>query len=108
MRGLRRSRGALVVAGLLLASIEGASAQGRTPPPAAVNASRVDSTSYASLRWRHIGPEGNRVTSVSGVVGDRTTYYAGSASGGLWKTADGGNTWRAIFDDQPVSSIGSV
>ena len=48
------------------------------------------------------------MTSVTGVAGDRMTYYAGAASGGLWKTGDGGNTWKAIFDDQPVSSIGAL
>ena len=68
----------------------------------------VDSSALLNLRWRHVGPEGNRVTSVSGVVGDRTTYYAGAASGGLWKTADGGVTWAPVFEDQPVSSIGSL
>ncbi len=76
--------------------------------PAAVATSGIDSAWYSALRWRHVGPEGNRVTSVAGVVGDRTTYYAGAASGGLWKTTDGGNRWQPIFDDQPVSSIGSV
>lgn len=76
--------------------------------PAPSSLSGVDSAWYAGLRWRHIGPEGNRVTSVAGVTGDRATWYAGAASGGLWKTSDGGNTWRPLFDDQPVSSIGSV
>ena len=82
----------------------------RRPAPAPVvpTSSGIDTAWYAGLRWRHVGPEGNRVTSVAGVAGDRTTYYAGAASGGLWKTADGGNTWRPIFDDQPVSSIGAV
>ena len=70
--------------------------------------SGIDSAWYASFKWRHIGPEGNRVTSVAGVRGDRTTYYAGAASGGLWKTTDGGNRWSPIFEEQNVSSIGSV
>ncbi|MEP7381851.1 MAG: sialidase [Gemmatimonadota bacterium] len=60
------------------------------------------------MRWRHIGPEGNRVTSVTGVRGDRGTYYAGAASGGLWKTSDAGITWQPVFDDKPVSSIGAL
>jgi len=72
------------------------------PPPA------VDSSAWAALTWRHIGPEGNRVTSVTGVVGDRATYYAGAASGGLWKTIDGGNSWQPVFDDKPVSAIGAL
>lgn len=98
---------ALVLA--LLAVAPPLAAQRRPAPPAApVAAAGVDSAWYAGLRWRHVGPEGNRVTSVAGVAGDRTTYYAGAASGGLWKTSDGGNTWRPVFDDQPVSSIGAV
>ena len=43
-----------------------------------------------------------------GVPGDPTTYYAATASGGVWKSADGGFTWKPIFDDQPVSSVGSI
>jgi photosystem II stability/assembly factor-like uncharacterized protein len=94
---------------LLATASTGAGAQRRPAQPAPTAASSgIDSSWYASLRWRHIGPEGNRVTSVAGVIGDRTTYYAGAASGGLWKTTDGGNRWTPVFDDQPVSSIGSV
>ena len=43
-----------------------------------------------------------------GVPGDANTYYAGAASGGVWKTTDGGIHWSPIFDDQPVSSIGAL
>lgn len=103
----RRSLGVLFGVGLVVGPASRTAAQGRAAPPP-TQANRIDSTWYSGLRWRHIGPEGNRVTSVSGVVGDRTTFYAGAASGGLWKTTDAGNTWQPIFDSQPVSSIGSV
>ena len=63
---------------------------------------------YRSLRWRYIGPEGNRTDAVAGVPGDPLVFYAGAASGGIWKTTDGGIHWEPIFDDQPVSSIGSL
>jgi photosystem II stability/assembly factor-like uncharacterized protein len=63
---------------------------------------------YAQLRWRYIGPTGNRVTSVAGVPGDPNVYYAGAASGGIFKTVDGGIHWQPIFDDQPVMSIGAI
>ncbi|MFN8583367.1 MAG: hypothetical protein U0163_20620 [Gemmatimonadaceae bacterium] len=76
--------------------------------PAATVQALLDSNTVAQLKWRYVGPEGNRVTSIAGVPGDRTTYYAGAASGGLWKSSDGGIHWNAIFDDQPVSSIGSI
>ncbi|HJT67893.1 MAG TPA: hypothetical protein VJ749_15655 [Pyrinomonadaceae bacterium] len=61
-----------------------------------------------SLRYRYIGPTGNRVTTVAGIPGDPNVYYVGAASGGIWKTTDGGVHWEAIFDGQPVSSIGQL
>ncbi|MXV95705.1 MAG: sialidase, partial [Gemmatimonadetes bacterium] len=76
------------------------------PPPG--SAQEVPTSSFASMQYRHIGPLGNRITSVAGVPGDRFTYYVGAASGGLWKTEDGGVNWRAVFDDQPVHSVGEV
>ena len=63
---------------------------------------------YRNLTWRTIGPEGNRFTSAAGIPGDPLTYYVGAASGGLWKTTDGGTNWSSIFDAQPVHSIGSI
>jgi len=67
-----------------------------------------DSTSWASLRYRYIGPEGNRASAVVGVPGDRSTYYAGAASGGVWKTTDGGIHWTPVFDREPAQSIGAL
>jgi photosystem II stability/assembly factor-like uncharacterized protein len=61
-----------------------------------------------ALRWRYIGPVGNRTSAVVGVPGQPNIYYVGAASGGIWKTTDGGTHWAPIFDDQPVSSIGSL
>ena len=63
---------------------------------------------YGKLQYRHIGPEGNRLPAVAGVAGDPLTYYAGAASGGIWKSTDGGVHWNAIFDGEPVSSIGAL
>jgi photosystem II stability/assembly factor-like uncharacterized protein len=65
-------------------------------------------TNTDALRYRYIGPVGNRTTSIVGVPGQPYVYYAGSASGGIFKTTDGGIHWEAIFDGQPVSSIGSL
>src|ERR1051326_8618413 len=78
--------------------------------PAARSAAppRSDSSIYGALSYRFIGPPGNRVSAVAGVPGDPSTYYAGAASGGIWKTTDGGAHWRPIFDAQPVASIGAL
>ena len=71
-------------------------------------AAAVDTAQYSQLTFRHIGPEGNRVTSVTGIAGDPMTYYAGAASGGIWKSSDGAIHWEPVFDKEQVSSIGSL
>ena len=43
-----------------------------------------------------------------GVPGDPLTFYAAASAGGVWKSTDGGVRWKPIFDDQPISSIGSI
>src|SRR5262249_47720294 len=68
----------------------------------------VPGDAYKQLRFRYIGPVGNRVIAVAGVPGNPDIYYAGAASGGIFKTSDNGAHWEAIFDDEPVSSIGSL
>ncbi len=67
-----------------------------------------DEALLKQLKYRHIGPIGNRVSAVVGGPGDLNVYYVGGASGGIFKTADGGAHWEPVFDDQPVASIGSL
>ena len=54
---------------------------------------------FSQLRFRHIGPPGNRTSAVCGEPGNPLVYYIGAASGGIWKSIDGGTTWLPIFDD---------
>jgi photosystem II stability/assembly factor-like uncharacterized protein len=61
------------------------------------------------FQFRFLGPAvGNRVASIAGVPGDPNVYYAGAASGGVFKTTDGGIRWTPIFDSQPVAAIGAL
>ncbi|MFT5736114.1 MAG: photosystem II stability/assembly factor-like uncharacterized protein [Maribacter sp.] len=54
---------------------------------------------YESMEYRMIGPfRGGRSTTVSGVPNDIFTYYMGATGGGVWKTTDGGTTWKNISD----------
>jgi photosystem II stability/assembly factor-like uncharacterized protein len=62
----------------------------------------------SGVSYRHLGPVGNRVSAVVGIPGDPNTYYFGAASGGIFKSTDGGVGWRPIFDDQEVQSIGAL
>src|SRR5262249_40105671 len=64
---------------------------------------------FERLKFRSIGPAtGGRVSRVAGVPGDPLVYYAATAAGGVWKSEDGGISFKPVFDDQPVSSIGSI
>src|SRR4026207_331767 len=74
----------------------------------AIYAQQTNKDVLGALRFRHIGPTGNRLTSVVGIPGQPNIYYVGAASGGIWKTTDGGIHWQPIFDDHPVSSIGAL
>jgi len=69
---------------------------------------RPAADALAALKFRYIGPVGNRVIAVTGVPGSPHVYYAGAASGGVWKTADDGAHWEPLFDHQDVQSIGAL
>src|SRR5215471_18744865 len=72
-------------------------------------AQQITPSYFAELRWRSIGPpRSGYVSAPAGVPGDPTTYYAGMPEGGVWKTTNGGTTWRPIFDDARVASVGAV
>ena len=87
---------------LLLASSLAASAA----PPA------VDSGTISGLGARNIGSAAmsGRIAAVAGRVedGGAVTLFVGAASGGVWKSLDGGTTFKPVFDKQPVQSIGAI
>jgi len=63
-----------------------------------------------TLKWRNIGPANmmGRVADVEGVPGVAEIVYVGSASGGVWKTSNGGVTWMPLFDEMDYLSIGDM
>ncbi len=66
---------------------------------------------WHGLTWRLVGPyRGGRALAVSGVVGDSHTYYFGSTGGGVWKSTDGGLSWRNVTDKTKdmSASIGAI
>jgi len=67
-------------------------------------------TAFSRLEWRSIGPAnmGGRIADVEGVPGDPNVVYVASASGGLWKTTNGGVKWTPIFEREGTISIGDV
>ena len=73
-----------------------------------LSAQSVDAAAYAGLRFRTIGPEGNRAIAVVGEPGNPLVALVGAASGGVWKTTDGGASWEPTFDGMDQQSIGSL
>ncbi|MCM3872008.1 MAG: hypothetical protein ND895_15090 [Pyrinomonadaceae bacterium] len=87
-----------------------------SPSPAPTVESKEDQNksphqkAFERLEWRSIGPAnmGGRTADVEGVPGDPGTVYVATASGGLWKTTNGGVTWKPIFERQGTISIGDI
>ena len=90
-----------VAAATALAWPSAAAAQG--------DAARIEAA-VANLEWRNIGPTimGGRISDLAVVGSDPSTFYVGTATGGVWKTVNHGTTFEPVFDDQPTSSVGDV
>ena len=68
----------------------------------------LNSDHFKNLKFRFIGPDGNRAIAAAGVSSDHNTYFIGAASGGLWRTQNNGISWQPIFDDKDVSSVSAL
>ena len=70
----------------------------------------LNSSLFERLEYRSIGPAsmGGRITDVEGVPGRPELVYVATASGGLFKTTNGGTTWAPIFDHEATLSIGNI
>ena len=67
-------------------------------------------SSNADVIWEFSGPlnVGGRISDIEIPIDQATTYYVGAASGGIFKTSNGGASWIPIFDDQEMLSIGDM
>ncbi len=98
-------RAAAVVASFALTTLPGAlDAQGPGRGPAGPRPQPAP-----PLSFEYLGPQSaGRFASIAGIPGDSATFYAGAASGGVWKTTDGGQTFEPVFDDQDAQAIGAL
>ncbi|MBI5020199.1 MAG: sialidase [Ignavibacteriales bacterium] len=93
---------AIVISLLIVVTLQ---AQQKTPPV------KIDPETFSGLGARNIGSAAmsGRISAFDAVQeGQRLTLYVGSASGGVWKSVNGGTTYKPVFDKQPVQSIGAV
>ena len=65
---------------------------------------------FNNLVWQTLGPKfaGGRIESIDAPRGQLGTIYAGVGAGGIWKTVNGGLTWKPIFDQQSTFAIGDL
>ncbi len=100
----RLSRRATSASGSLLLVAAVASA------PAGLAGQQLPMEQLEAMQARSIGPAGmsGRVTSIDALEMDRNTVYVGTASGGVWKSTNAGDTFEPIFDDERIINIGAV
>jgi photosystem II stability/assembly factor-like uncharacterized protein len=94
----------------LLAALLASPAAPRTPRTNDLSSRVYDPFSFRALSWRNIGPDrGGRSIAVAGSESRPLEYYFGATGGGLWKTTDGGTSFRPVTDGQiRSSSVGAI
>jgi photosystem II stability/assembly factor-like uncharacterized protein len=108
-RGFRRSLTSVLLLLLAASAFAAPPTKKAAPAPQPPGDGLQDLPELKALKYRLVGPAwGGRASRVAGVPGNPLVYYLATASGGVWKSVDGGVSWAPIFDDQPVSSIGSL
>ncbi|MEO7564253.1 MAG: glycosyl hydrolase, partial [Sphingomicrobium sp.] len=66
----------------------------------------VDDSYLSGLKWRNVGPDrGGRSIAVSGSASRPNEYYFGATGGGLWKTIDGGTSWKVMTDGKVDNGV---
>lgn len=80
------------------------------PPAKAQPTSPWTAATFEGLAFRNVGPAltSGRVVDIAVDPAHPDTWYVAAASGGLWKTTNGGTTWKPMFDEQASYSLGCV
>ncbi len=71
---------------------------------------KIDFSALKNLNIRNVGPANmsGRITAIDVVTDNPKIMYVGAASGGVWKSENGGSAWKPVFDDQPTQNIGAL
>src|SRR6185503_2762293 len=90
--------------------VQGVAPRPASRPPSASMMASVDPALFKGMKYRLVGPSrGGRVTTVTGVPSQPRTFYMGVASGGVFRTTDGGANWVPITDGKvPLGSTGAI
>lgn len=75
-----------------------------------VEAQQLDLSHFKNLNIRNVGPANmsGRITAIDVIESNPKLMYVGAASGGVWKSENGGSAWQPVFDDQPTQNIGAL
>ncbi len=75
-----------------------------------LQAQKIDFKQFKNLKIRNVGPANmsGRITAIDVLQSNTNIMYIGAASGGVWKSENGGSAWVSIFDDSPTVNIGAV
>jgi photosystem II stability/assembly factor-like uncharacterized protein len=75
-----------------------------------VTAQKIDFFALKNLNIRNVGPANmsGRITAIDVVTANPKIMYVGAASGGVWKSENGGTSWKPVFDQQPTQNIGAL